>query len=328
MSVLLPWWGRLHQSARKGGAAPSAIAFGTFALTLAVSAFAQTHLVKDVRAAIAQGDFKLGESLVEKSRATQGATPEAILALSWLGRGAQAGRKWDAADRYASQTRDLALQQLKSRPLDQEPDLPLALGASIEVQAHVLDARGRRSEAIQFLQRELAAYKDTSIRTRIQKNINLLSLEGKPAPPLNLEDFVGPKPPPTLESLKGKVVLLFLWAHWCGDCKAQAPVLGRVYEKYREQGLVLVGPTQRYGYTRRGQDATPAEEKPYIDQVRKEHYAMLSQMPVPIHEETFRNYGASTTPTLVLVDRAGIVRLYHPGQMSEAELEARIRTLL
>jgi thiol-disulfide isomerase/thioredoxin len=308
----------------KGGAGFSLAALF---LALAATALAQTHLVREVRAAIAQGDFKLGESLVDQSRSTHGPTPDSILALSWLGRGAQAARNWDAADRYAAQTRDLALQQLKSRPLDQEPNLPLALGASIEVQAHVLDARGRRSEAIQFLQRELAAYKDTSIRTRIQKNINLLSLEGKPAPPLNVEEYVGPKPP-TLESLKGKVVLLFLWAHWCGDCKAQALVLGRVYEKYREQGLVLVGPTQRYGYTRRGMDATPAEEKPYIDQVRKEHYAMLSKMPVPIHEETFRNYGASTTPTLVLVDRAGIVRLYHPGQMSDAELEARIRTLL
>ena len=313
--------GQVH---RRGGAGFSLPAL---ALALTATAFAQSHLVKDVRAAIAQGDFKLGESLVEKSRSSHGPTPEAILALSWLGRGAQASRLWDDADRYAAQTRDLALQQLKSRPLDQEPDVPLALGASIEVQAHVLDARGRRSEAIQFLRRELAAYKDTSICTRIQKNINLLSLEGKPAPPLNVAEYVGPKPP-TLESLKGKVVLLFLWAHWCGDCKAQAPVLGRIYEKYRGQGLVVVGPTQRYGYTRRGQDATRAEEKPYIDQVRKEHYAMLSQMPVPIHEETFRNYGASTTPTLVLVDRAGIVRLYHPGRMSEAELEARIGTLL
>ncbi len=296
-------------------------------LAFACVAFAQTSLVKDVRAAIARKDFKLGESLVEKNRGSRGATPEMILALSWLGRGAQANKMWDEAGRYAAATRELAIQSLKSRPLDQEPDLPLALGASIEVQAHLMNARGQRSEAIQFLRRELETYRGTSICTRIQKNINLLSLEGKPAPALNVSEFVGPKPLP-LDQLKGKVVLLFLWAHWCGDCKAQAPILGRVYEKYRDRGLVIVGPTQRYGYTRRGQDATPAEEKPYIDQIRREHYAMLPEMAVPIHEETFGNYGASTTPTLVLVDRSGIVRLFHPGQMTEAEMEARVQALL
>ena len=45
-------------------------------------------------------------------------------------------------------------------------------------------------------------------------------------------------------------------------------------------------------------------------------------------EENFRRYGASTTPTLVLVDRAGIVRLYHPGAMSYEELRARVASLV
>ena len=46
--------------------------------------------------------------------------------------------------------------------------------------------------------------------------------------------------------------------------------------------------------------------------------------PAPVSEENFRNYGASTTPTLVLIDRAGIVRLYHPGAMTYEELRAAI----
>ena len=39
-------------------------------------------------------------------------------------------------------------------------------------------------------------------------------------------------------------------------------------------------------------------------------------------------YGVSTTPTLVLVDRRGIVRLYHPGNMTEEELSAVIEPAL
>jgi hypothetical protein len=49
---------------------------------------------------------------------------------------------------------------------------------------------------------------------------------------------------------------------------------------------------------------------------------------VPVSEENFKAYGASTTPTVVLIDRAGIVRLYHPGEMTLAEIEPHIRRIV
>jgi thioredoxin-related protein len=39
-------------------------------------------------------------------------------------------------------------------------------------------------------------------------------------------------------------------------------------------------------------------------------------------------YGVSSTPTMVIADRQGIIRLYHPGRMTEEELEAQIRATL
>ena len=51
-------------------------------------------------------------------------------------------------------------------------------------------------------------------------------------------------------------------------------------------------------------------------------------MPAPLSAANFIAYGASTTPTLVLIDRGGIVRYYHPGAASEAELTAHIRGVL
>jgi len=39
-------------------------------------------------------------------------------------------------------------------------------------------------------------------------------------------------------------------------------------------------------------------------------------------------YGVSSTPTLVLIDRDGIVRMYRPTRMTEAELSRRIEVLL
>jgi len=42
----------------------------------------------------------------------------------------------------------------------------------------------------------------------------------------------------------------------------------------------------------------------------------------------FPEYGASTTPTLVLLDAAGVVRLYHPGNLSFPDLAAAYNRLL
>jgi thiol-disulfide isomerase/thioredoxin len=293
---------------------------------LAVAAVSQ-DLIADVRAAIAQKDFTLGESLIQRYKAGQGVTPEMIEAWSWLGRGALAAGQPDRADGYAERTRKLALEQLTHRKLDAEPHLPLALGASIEVQAQAMAGRGERGEAVVFLRRELKTYWMTSIRARIQKNINLLSLEGKPAPALEVRGWVGPKPVP-LDRLRGKPLILFFWAHWCSDCKRVAPDLARLAAENASQGLLVIGPTQHYGYVAGGVDASPQQETAYIDSVRKEFYSALAGMPAPVSEENFRNYGASTTPTLVFVDRKGIVRLYHPGAMTYSEMAAGVKTIL
>jgi thiol-disulfide isomerase/thioredoxin len=285
-------------------------------------------IIPTVRNWIAEDNFTRAEGVLEAHRRANGVNPEMLEAHSWLGRGALARKRLDQAEKYASETRRMCLELLKSRSLDAEARLPTALGASIEVQGHVLAARGQRSEGVAFLQRELAAWRNTSMRTRIQKNINLLSLEGQAAPALEVREWVGPTKPVPLSALKGKAVLLFFWAHWCGDCKAQAPVLAQIRERYGPQGLVIIGPTQRFGYVGGGKDATPEEEKPYIEKIRKEFYSSLGDMAVPLSEENYKLYGSSTTPTLVLLDRNGVVRMYHPGKMPYEELAAKVQAAL
>lgn len=283
-------------------------------------------IVSDVGAAMAQGNFRLGDALVARYRTQYGVTPEMIEAVSWLSRGALATRQLDLAEAYAKQTEALVGEQLKKHLLDSDPHLPVALGAAIEVRGLALNARGQRSDAIAYLQTELAVYRATSIRTRIQKNINLLSLEGKLAPALEEREFLGSKPAP-LASLKGKPVLLFFWAHWCGDCKQEGPILAQVRKEYASKGLVFIAPTQHYGYVARGEEAGPAAELKYIDQVRHEFYGDLIDAPAPVSEQNFKTYGASSTPTLVLIDRRGIVRVYHPGTMTLEELRSALNRI-
>jgi len=90
---------------------------------------------------------------------------------------------------------------------------------------------------------------------------------------------------------------------------------------------VLIAPTQKYGYVAGGEDAPPEVELRYIEQVRQQYYGAIIDTPAPVSEENFSRYGASTTPTFVLIDTAGIVKTYHPGGMTYEELRQRVEAL-
>ena len=299
----------------------------TAVLAFLVPVLTYASLVSEVRDKIAKKDLAGAESLISTHVQQSGKTLESLVAHSWLGRGALGLKRYDQALEYAATTRAECLRVLEGRTLDQEAQLPTALGASIEVHAQALAGRGERSEGVRFLKTELTKWHDTSMRTRIQKNLHLLSLVGTEPPALERDEYFGPKPPSFAE-LKGKAVLLFFWAHWCPDCKAQGPIVEKLKEKYAERGLVVLAPTQYYGYVAAGEDAPPEKERPYIDQVRRQHYAGLVDVPAPLSQENFRVFGASSTPTLVMVDRSGSVSMYHPGTMTYEELAAEIEKAL
>ena len=285
-----------------------------------------TSIVRDVRATIAAKDFAAGQALIDAYRSARGVTPEMMAALSWMARGTYAAGEHDLAAQYSVDTYELAVAALRTSSLE-DRNLETALGAAIETDALVRATRGDRSSAVYFLERELETYRDSPIHKRLQKNVNLLSLAGQPAPAIVAPEHLGPSVQ-TLDELKGNVVLLFFWAHWCPDCKAQAPAIASALDKYRSQGLRVIAPTQRFGYITRGQDASPDNELRHIEQVSNESYAFLRDESVPVSDANHKLYGVSTTPTLVLVDREGIVRLYRPGNMSEDDLDAAIRELL
>lgn len=83
--------------------------------------------------------------------------------------------------------------------------------------------------------------KVTKVGKDIQELVNNASklAIGQPAP-----DFSAPTPEGTEASLKenlGKVTVIDFWAAWCGPCRKENPNVVRIYEKYKDQGLSIIG---------------------------------------------------------------------------------------
>lgn len=279
-------------------------------------------LIRTVRYKLSAGDLFTGDAAAAEYKREHGADSEYLNAVGWLARGAAMLGKTEKAWAYVAKVR---------REIPEEnpatPHLTTALGAAIETEGRLRAQRDGRGSALRFYETEFERAKDTELRCRIEKNVNLLSLESQPAPELAAADHVGAAPQ-RLADLRGRPVLLFLWAHWCGDCRAQAPIVGRVLAKYRAKGLAVIAPTRLFGTGAGDKDATPPEEKAEIERVWKEFYGMLDGVSAPIDTGTMVRYGVSSNPTLVLVDKEGLVRLYTPTRLSEEELSRRIEELL
>ena len=137
---------------------------------------------------------------------------------------------------------------------------------------------------------------------------------GKPAPDLSIQTLNG-KGTVSIQSLSGKIAVIDFWATWCAPCRVVVPKLGALQARYGAQGLNVLGVS-----TEDAQDVALFAQRMDV------RYAVA----VDKHAQTTRSYGVVSLPTLVVIDKRGIVRDVAVGYDSseDARLESSVRSLL
>src|SRR5215510_13797073 len=258
--------------------------------------------VRMIRMKISAGDLPSAESILEYHKSEEGEDGDYTMGVAWVARGAALLGDWKAASEWAKKARQIADARLRSTAdYEKESEAVYALGTAIEVEAQALAAAGKKAEAIALLgaeeKKQEAAQAPYNLRARIWKRRNLLELAGKSAPTILAEDHVGAAAP-TLESLRGKPVVLFFWWEACGDCRMQSATFRKVVEKYRGKDVAFVAPTRYY---KKAEERS--EEKAKVEKAWSETYGLSESVPVPVSDAAMLRYGVSATPTFVFVDR-------------------------
>jgi len=124
---------------------------------------------------------------------------------------------------------------------------------------------------------------------------------GQAAFEFTLDDLQGK--PRKLSAWRGKVVLLDFWASWCGPCRIELPTIAKLHARYKTRGLVVVGVNV-------GEPAATARSF-----WKRNGYTF----PVLLDKksEVSNQYGAVAIPTVVVIDRKGVISSHFVGVRSE-----------
>lgn len=131
---------------------------------------------------------------------------------------------------------------------------------------------------------------------------------GKPAPELTGATLDGK--PMALSSLRGSPVLLDFWATWCVPCRAQMPQIARLYRETKAKGLAVLGVND---------DESPQTAIKWSKEYQYDWPSLFEGSARFAREK----YKVDGIPTVVLIDRRGIIVEYQVGSGQETDKAIR-----
>ena len=139
--------------------------------------------------------------------------------------------------------------------------------------------------------------------------------EGFPAPDFTLNTVGGG--PATLSAYRGQVVIVNLWASWCGPCRAEMPAIQQVYAANRERGLAVLAINSTF------QD-TAADGQAFAQNLGLTFPILLDP-----DGAVSRRYLLRALPSTFFIDRKGVIRtVVLGGPMSVATIHSSVDALL
>lgn len=139
--------------------------------------------------------------------------------------------------------------------------------------------------------------------------------EGFPAPDFTLDTLEGSQM--TLSDLRGKVVIVNLWASWCPPCRAEMPAIEQIYQENSAQGLEVLAINTTY----QDSESTAADFA--------QEFGLTFPILLDRDGSVSKRYQLLALPTTYFIDRRGIIRAVVPGgPMSETLIESKISDLL
>ena len=132
---------------------------------------------------------------------------------------------------------------------------------------------------------------------------------GRPAEDLAFREVEGDAPR-RLSELRGSVVLVNLWATWCGPCRTELPGIDRLQRDYAARGLVVV---------------TLSNEERELLRRFAAKYPMAT---LNVYASRLGWLEVGGRPVSIVIDRSGVVRACLIGRRSYAEFERTVRPYL
>ncbi len=148
-----------------------------------------------------------------------------------------------------------------------------------------------------------------------------------PLPEWNVSIWLNSRGPVTLESLRGKVVVIHTFQMLCPGCVSHGlPQAERIRQTFREEEVAVVGLHTVFEH----HDVMTVDVlRAFILEYRWSFPIGVDRPadkgPVP---KTMANYGLHGTPTLIVLDRHGVARLHHFGRIEDLPVGAHIGQLL
>ena len=168
--------------------------------------------------------------------------------------------------------------------------------------------------------RELGAITGATPTTGAPSDLSTLFNANTPAPEVSgSTQWLNTDAPLTLKSLRGHVVLVDFWTYTCINCIRTLPHVTGWYEKYKDQGFIVVGVhTPEFEFEKNTQNVKQANQRYNI------HYPVVQDNEYQIWN-AFRNH---YWPAEYLIDASGAIRRTHFGEGEYDEMEQAIQTLL